>query len=812
MLCALITNTNAVLMYLVDRHEQEVHVQHRHECPICNLLKYSLTRLRAHMQRCIGPKLPAPTPAQPQPSAAASDENAEQAPLALDESSVVVSSIISNARLDELIAPFMHYLQSSPISYLEHQFLKSRVQPNTNSFRSIRNNLRHILAIIYTSCNISQQQLSLRFLANVEVAKKVITSLENRSVGSNRLHQIALLVLKVLLYISSTARSKSGTYSPTMIASFAYVRGVLDASVKSKKQDEQSRLLQLTHSDTVMQRDELQLLATTTLQWLDAYADDEDRDMVTAEDAKKYQRYLLVAMLCNAPPQRSQIYSQLQIDRTLVRLQASNRYEIRMSYQQNSKTGQGLVLTLPAALTKAIDTYVSDIRPSLVAGIAVSSTTSDPLYLFTKIHSMERKTDYTDWTAQVCMEIIGRPIAPHKFRHSVVSIAAEAGASESELKALAESMAHTPSSAARYYQRVQHLQSSETSNRLIGSLFAAPSQPVQHSNAPQQQLPPVPEEPQVQQHAQQQLQQKQVQQPQPQQHQPQPQQQQQPAIPRTLPRRRRRSRQSRQPGPAAAAAAATSSSSRYPPLPLQNVTDEAVNEVDAAEADNLPLSVRYSGLFARQVTSASAQQQQPLAVASQPLHQAQRVLEAAFSASASSAASSTVGSKRSRTPAREVKQEQFDDDPFADEFVQQLSLASTPVDSSSSHKRYKASRTVTKWTLEQVEHLRRAVATHGAHWQTILADPEYAAVLGHRSAANIRSKWFNIQQRTQSRSAVPAMSAERAAPTPSSSAAEAMSPADAQQPQQQSQQQPPVDLTETSPDSIVDEHESFADL
>lgn len=64
-------------------------------------------------------------------------------------------------------------------------------------------------------------------------------------------------MLKVLLWVASSARTKSSNFSAHQISSWRYIRRILDSSSKQRKKAEANRLLQLSDTDAVMSREEL---------------------------------------------------------------------------------------------------------------------------------------------------------------------------------------------------------------------------------------------------------------------------------------------------------------------------------------------------------------------------------------------------------------------------------------------------------------------------------------------------------------------------------------------------------------------------
>jgi hypothetical protein len=97
----------------------------------------------------------------------------------------------------------------------------------------------------------------------------------------------------------------------------------------------------------------------------------------------------------------------------------------------------------------AYDYYLSTVRPTLMVGKMHS-------YVFCKQTGEPPGDtfDFSDWARSVCKELIGRPVNCHAFRSALVTSYYQAGATQSQMNALADVMAHDPATARNYYHKV----------------------------------------------------------------------------------------------------------------------------------------------------------------------------------------------------------------------------------------------------------------------------------------------------------------------------------------------------------------------
>lgn len=454
------------------KHEREVHsATAKIVCPICNVWKYSRDKLKLHLQKCVGPALP---------STASTTNIDSEFVVRADE---VVAAVVSNEQLDRLGGSFMAYLQASPVSYLEHKFLQRRVAAGSRAAKVLRGHLKFILSIILQqSLHGDSEWLSLRFVCNLEAMQSLLTTLQERRVGAERIHQVVLVCIKLSLFFASEARKTRGAFEVTQLASWAFLRGVCDDAVKQKKRREVERQMLLSEeSSDILTPLEAATLSRETIerlhQFINQYSSTEDGEenqvvaIPSIDDCRSYQAYLLVAMMVLAA-YRSQTYAHLQLGKTLMRL-ADGVYQVRYTGLEHSKGHQPLISNLPKSLTPLLDYYWHTVRVRLVAGM-LRPEDEDPMYLIPSRTSVSvPRTDFSRLTQRVTLQLIGKPINPHRFRTSMVTNVARSGADDVSLRNLAMNMQHTPETQQRYYARLSLERASNATNAVVQQLYAS---------------------------------------------------------------------------------------------------------------------------------------------------------------------------------------------------------------------------------------------------------------------------------------------------------------------------------------------------
>ncbi len=162
----------------------------------------------------------------------------------------------------------------------------------------------------------------------------------------------------------------------------------------------------------------------------------------------RYVAYLVTATLCLAAAPRQQVLRQWQLGSSFMK-KDDGRYWCLMLSNMN-KNGKATTFAIADELTIVYDQYLSVVRPKLVGNKVQHSfvfckQTGDPV---------GETFDFSDWTRSVCKELIGRPINCHAFRAALVTSFYQAGATQSQMNALADVMAHDSATARNYYYKV----------------------------------------------------------------------------------------------------------------------------------------------------------------------------------------------------------------------------------------------------------------------------------------------------------------------------------------------------------------------
>jgi hypothetical protein len=176
-----------------------------------------------------------------------------------------------------------------------------------------------------------------------------------------------------------------------------------------------------------------------------AYLNQSDKLQVLEDHvAARFVPYLVTATLGLAMAPRQQVLRQLRIGSSFVK-KDDGKYWIVMLAHMN-KNGKATMFPVGQELTAAYDLYLSEIRPRLLGD-------KEHDYVFCKQNGgmPGPAFDFSDWTRKVCKELIGRPINCHAFRSALVTTYYKGGATQSEMNALADVMAHDPATARDYY-------------------------------------------------------------------------------------------------------------------------------------------------------------------------------------------------------------------------------------------------------------------------------------------------------------------------------------------------------------------------
>jgi len=140
-----------------------------------------------------------------------------------------------------------------------------------------------------------------------------------------------------------------------------------------------------------------------------------------------------------------------------------------------NKNGRATTFPIAQELTPAYDFYLSGVRPQLMG-----SKEHDYLFCTRTGDAPGVSFDFSAWTRSIAQRIINRPVNCHAFRSALVTTFHKTGATQSEMNALADVMAHDPATARDYYfkedARKQAMDAHERMRDAYGLSKAAKSQ------------------------------------------------------------------------------------------------------------------------------------------------------------------------------------------------------------------------------------------------------------------------------------------------------------------------------------------------
>jgi hypothetical protein len=154
--------------------------------------------------------------------------------------------LLSDAELQKNFYGFLTWLTHPPLTQFESQVKLKRVSTMA-ALQPIRCNLRFIFTLLGSKQVTSK--VDLHQLTSLETAQILFDALAERGVGSARTHSIALLVKKVLVFLStSESTAKRQFLPPTMYDSFLFVDGICCANSLRRKQGSRNRALLGLHA------------------------------------------------------------------------------------------------------------------------------------------------------------------------------------------------------------------------------------------------------------------------------------------------------------------------------------------------------------------------------------------------------------------------------------------------------------------------------------------------------------------------------------------------------------------------------------
>ena len=525
--------------------------------------------------------------------------------------------------------------------------------------------------------------------------------------------------------VKRSATQKGIHFEANMISSWSFVRSIIDSASKQKKQT--VALKSMDTDPSLMNTAQLSLVANKSMEWLKVFCENQaagnEHDIITRAEATMYAKYLLVCMLSNHPSQRSEIFRLLEPEKTMFLVSQEGAsgippvqvWEIRIPPAQ-TKSNKPVIMQFTAQISRFIDVYNNAIRPMVFSTLASQSN-----LLFPDRNGNPR-SDFSSWTRQVTQEIIGIPINAHAFRHAqITSLYNDPNTTTASLEFMANSMGHTVETQKTFYRSIQHRRQSASSTTLLQDLYRKAAGVEQSQQQPQSQLYHQVQYQQPQQHHQVQYHQPNNQQQQQAHH------QQQQGVPshqlivqhQIVPQQAVQSAEQLQPAsPASIAVPIAVPVARVSPPHHQQHTSSVLEEVDDNDivdlTDTVPTKPHpHRWLFQQAVIQSTA----PFG----PSHSYKRSRHEAADVSSSYHSTSDVA------------------DPWADEFG--------PIQSMRKRQRKQRRPTVVqRWTGTQLQSLRSAMQVYGNQWSSIMQDTTLMEQLGKRTAAQIRSKAFHLNQ------------------------------------------------------------------
>jgi integrase/N-acetylmuramoyl-L-alanine amidase len=415
---------------------------------------------------------------------------------------------------------FMQWL-ASPCMTATEALVKGKRVKSTSQLAPIKNTLKFLFALLYDSNAI--EAIDLKVLLRLSVVQALYQAVVDRQVSSGRMHQIFLLVKKVLVFLSSTESAKSRQFvQPTAYESYLYVENVCSESSDQRKQEARNRMvlgipgargalvqqrevfqipktwsesgnplplrlpaaaaapgaaevqtdtMQLNGPNHTMTREELSAVTQACLDYLRSSVAFREVNPLPADSDVHFMHYLITATLCLGLAPRSQVLQQLRIGSSFKK-EADGLYWIRMRAQE-SKNGRPTMFALAQDLTFAYDHYLQEVRPRLLARSVQGGLQHD--YVFFKRSGAAPRTDFSTSTCLVTQQVLGRPVNCHSFRASLITTFFNSGASDAEMCTLASIMAHDPSTQRNFYYKPQHNQAAKQAGQRMVDQLLQPS-------------------------------------------------------------------------------------------------------------------------------------------------------------------------------------------------------------------------------------------------------------------------------------------------------------------------------------------------
>jgi hypothetical protein len=378
--------------------------------------------------------------------------------------------MITDDEFDSIIDGFMEWLGQGPVSVVE-QMVKKRRLTTDKQVTPVRQNLRHLFTMVSELQSIDIADLTLSSLTKLETVKAIMHRLEQRQVGPARIHALVLLLKKICVYLCSMQSNATMLYiSPQTMPSWHLIDSHCSQATKKRKMRQRDRMVlhtvslpqALAPSQSVqtslptqpgMTSEELTTVIHGCLGVLDELMTALSTDAsisITKEVAKRYTEHFITVCFALLLAPRQQVFRQLTMEH-LVR--QNDNYIIRMSAEQ-SKIGQPILLRIPNVMTSKFEFYLSRVLPSM-------RNNNNTSHLFVQ-RDGEPRQDFSLATRAVTLQLIGRPVNAHEFRHCIATLFyAHPDSNDTTMKQLAETMNHDSQTQMQYYVHQQRLQAQE---------------------------------------------------------------------------------------------------------------------------------------------------------------------------------------------------------------------------------------------------------------------------------------------------------------------------------------------------------------
>jgi hypothetical protein len=249
-----------------------------------------------------------------------------------------------------------------------------------------------------------------------------------------------LLLKKLIVFLAGKVRQQTGLDSgPGQFNSWERLLQLCeDANVERDADDNDRRLFDDGRTEDIMTREEQhtciaacsqrlqQLRAVPLHKW-------------TLGQKRSFEAHLVTALFLVLASPRSQILAQMQVGSTLLRPgqpgnQSPGCFEIHIRARQTKTKKMGTLLTIPAEYSAHLAWWIDTFLPAASGAPGGHGHTG---HVWMQRNGKPR-TQFTELTRRVTQSVIGRGIATHHFRHSLVT-----AASESDSAALAAVQGHS---------------------------------------------------------------------------------------------------------------------------------------------------------------------------------------------------------------------------------------------------------------------------------------------------------------------------------------------------------------------------------